>query len=515
MAIPTLEFRPRSRRAAPSPVHSDVAGFIGQTRRGPVGAAIRVEGWRRFERLFGGLDSNRLLTYALRGYFENGGQVAYVVRVAGGTPRPAEVDWMVPTRVALIEYDRNEYPLRYTIRASSPGLWGEGMRIQWDWRHGAGRFVVTAAGEEPEYLANLDERVTDGDQGKGRGLTLQNRIRVDSNLIELVETADAERFCNNLQRTGTLELHLAAGAAERAPTLTDYVAAAQALGDEPEVAIIAIPGLYQDLSAADQREMRLALLRQAVELQDRLVILDPPNADARTVAEFAADLRKGNDWDGVRRGGAVYGPWLRVSDPFGGVANPLKAIPASGHIAGVISRLDRERGAHHTPANVALLDAVDLDQRLDEADEVQLNDAGVNLIRCRPGRGLMVWGGRTVDPEPEARFVAHRRLIHRLVRAIRKVAEPVVFDTNGPALWLAFTRAITTVLLEAFRAGALKGDRPDDAFRVQCDDKTNPEEQIETGRVVCLIQLAPAVPMEFITLRVALSENKQVEVFDA
>ena len=123
---------------------------------------------------------------------------------------------------------------------------------------------------------------------------------------------------------------------------------------------------------------------------------------------------------------------------------------------------------------------------------------------------MQVWGGRTLERrDPAGRFVAHRRLIHRLVRAIRRVAEPLVFENNGPELWLALTRAVTTVLLEAFRAGALKGARPEEAFRVHCDDQTNPPEERDLGRCVCEIEVAPAVPMEFITLRVALSARRR------
>jgi hypothetical protein len=110
--------------------------------------------------------------------------------------------------------------------------------------------------------------------------------------------------------------------------------------------------------------------------------------------------------------------------------------------------------------------------------------------------------------------VAHRRLIHRLVRAIRRVAEPLVFGTNGPELWLTFVRAITTVLLAAFRAGALQGARPEQAFQVTCDATTNPPEQVDNGMLVCLVQVAPAVPMEFILLRIALSGEGVLEVFE-
>jgi phage tail sheath protein FI len=95
------------------------------------------------------------------------------------------------------------------------------------------------------------------------------------------------------------------------------------------------------------------------------------------------------------------------------------------------------------------------------------------------------------------------------------VAQPLVFEINGPELWLTIVRAITTVLLEAWRAGALKGNRPEEAFRVQCDEKTTPPEAEEAGQVFCEIAIAPAVPMEFILLRIALSTDGVLEVFES
>ena len=149
----------------------------------------------------------------------------------------------------------------------------------------------------------------------------------------------------------------------------------------------------------------------------------------------------------------------------------------------------------------------------DPAEQAQCNVAGINLLRCFAGNWLQVWGGRTLSAEQ--RFIAHRRLIHRLVRAIRRVAEPLVFDINGPEMWLTLARSITTVLLEAWRAGALKGAQPNEAFRVRCDEKLNTPEEQDLGRVHCEIELAPATPMEFILLRVSLSGDGRLEVFES
>jgi uncharacterized protein len=183
-------------------------------------------------------------------------------------------------------------------------------------------------------------------------------------------------------------------------------------------------------------------------------------------------------------------------------------------VLGLIARLDGERGAHHTPANAVLLDAVDLRSTLPEPQQERLFAAGVNLLRCAPGRGLRVWGGRTLAAPGVGGFVAHRRLVHLLVRAMRRVAEPLVFDVNGPELRLALVRGVTSVLLEAFRSGALAGSRAEQAFRVKCDDENNPPSQ-DPGLVVCDVEVAPANPMEFIQLRLVLGQDRGLEVIEA
>ena len=202
-----------------------------------------------------------------------------------------------------------------------------------------------------------------------------------------------------------------------------------------------------------------------------------------------------------------------MPDPLGTTPDESRLLlPPSGYVAGLISRLDRQRGAHYTPANSPVLQAFDVANGYRASERAVLNDAGVDLIRCFPNQGLIVWGGRTLGTEPGDLYVAHRRLLHRLVRAIRAVAEPLVFDVNGPVLWLTLVRAITTVLLQVYRAGGLAGATPDEAFLVQCDDQTNPPDAIDAGRVVCLVKVAPAVPMEFILLRISLDAEGRLEV---
>lgn len=525
---PGLYFTSAPPAVKPSPLRSDVAGFIGRTRRGPVGELVRVEGMRSYLRVFGGLAADAVMTYAVRGYFENEGEVAHVIRLCHPSATVAAADWTVGELDGEGRWTPNSPQsfghASYRIEASSPGAWANNtrVRIQYRLRGSAGSPVVDVAviaPDEPvEYFTGLSpDRIVE-------------EVAARSQLVRLVPHGEVGRACalNPGPHALNREFTLSGGAdstSRRTPGKLDYLDAIRKVGDEGEVALVAAPGLYDDIrDEAEQAEILLAMIEQAGQLRDRLVLVDVPtdgeDAEDRGLAikevnralRWAERLRLSTD-DTSIRAAAVYHPRLSVPDPLGGVRRPLRNVPPSGHVAGVISRLDRQRGAHHTPANAPVYEAVDVTQRFDPSEQGRFNAAGINLLRCFAGDWLQVWGGRTLSPEH--RFLAHRRLIHRLVRAIRRVSEPLVFDTNGPELWLTLARSITSVLVEAWRAGALKGERPEEAFRVRCDESINTPEEVDLGRLNCEVEVAPATPMEFILLRIALSGEGQLEVFES
>jgi uncharacterized protein len=533
---PGLYFTVTPRPVEASPLRSDVAGFLGRTRRGPEGQPIRVEGWREYLREFGGLLKDLSMTYAIRGYFENDGEVAYVVRLCGHGSLPAAATWEIGKLDSIGQWTAGSPAAfanaQYRIEATSPGAWANGARVSIRYRlrgaSGAPEVDVTvrAADEPTEYFAGLPLD------------TLECQIRERSLLIRLIPDgppAQSSRMTPGPHHR-EWELMLQGGCEGTPPTPSkqDYLDAADKLGDKDrvalatapslEVALVAVPGLYEDLvDSGDQEQVLVTLIAQAEQLHNRLVLVDVPTdpehtddamKEAAKVIQWVTRLRGLTDGQMIRAA-AVYHPRLWVPDPLGGIARPLRSVPPSGHIAGMISWHDRQRGAHHTPANTSLFDAVDVTRVFEQTEQIRFHDEGINLVRCFPGRGLVVWGGRTLETEPGGQFIAHRRLIHRLVRAIRRVAEPLVFDINGPELWLTIVRAITTVLLEAWRAGALKGARPEEAFRVRCDETTVPPDEQDLGRVFCLIEVAPAAPMEFILLRIALSTDGVLEVFES
>jgi phage tail sheath protein FI len=532
-AIPGLYYTFVRPPAEPSPVRTDIAGFFGLTARGPLCTPVRVAGWREYMDVFGGLNAGAITSYAVNGYFNNDAEVAYIVRLLGAGSQAATGTWNVGTIDATTGKLDPDWPgaggfqaIQYQIIASSPGTWANNATVAIRyWAKGpAGKpeleFAVTPQNESGEILSGIDPGcVVDEVNAQSKFIQLQaTPLPAGVTVAALSATAGP----TYLEWQGSVPPRSQAtlsGGVTVAPEKKDFLDAVRVLGDQIEVALVVSPDLYSacTIDESDQIEIITAMLTQAALLHDRLVILDVPPAHADAldaVAWFDSEFRAVLP-EATLQNAAVYHPRVKVPDPLGGVVNPLRCVPCAGLVAGVVSRLDLQEGAYFTPANAPITSAVDLSQSLDANDQAAIYAGGLNLLKCSPTQGLLVWGGRVLGKDLLGGYVAHRRLIHLLVRSIRRVAEPLVFDTNGPQLWLSFVRSITTVLLEAFRAGALQGATPDQAFRVQCDASTNPASQIEQGMVVCLVQVAPAVPMEFITLRVSVSAQGQLEVFES
>lgn len=522
--LPRVAFEVRRPAPAAEPLRTDVAGVIVASVRGPVSAGAtderpdaptRVEGWREFERVFGGLDGGSQSCRAVKGYFENGGEVLWVVRAARDVRTASRELGLGAASGLLGSWPADEPQVlakSFLVTATSPGAWGNGLRVRLRLRRGgtpAGRELadveVWRGGERVEQLLALDP-----------ARLVEDVARLSAYVRFSVKAVAAQRSAAP-DRQFSLWVDLAGGA-DQPPTMVEYDRAAQALAEEPEPAILFAPDAWTHLSPDEVDLFYRGWADRAARTMDRVVLVDPiPRATGHRLRDQVARLRESPDRDALDprylAAMALYYPRLLIPDPEASAPRRLLALPPSGHVAGVISRMDRERGAHHTPANAEIVGAVDLDRDYDDAERAVLHPEGLNALRCARGRGVEVWGGRTLDADPR-RFLAHRRLIHRLVRAMRRVAEALVFAANTPNLRFALVRAITSVLLEAFRAGALKGTRPEEAFQVACDDTTNPPDAFDTGFCVAEVALAPAHPMEFITLIVSLTQDGSLEVLE-
>ncbi|MGL4790221.1 MAG: phage tail sheath family protein, partial [Anaerotignaceae bacterium] len=205
---------------------------------------------------------------------------------------------------------------------------------------------------------------------------------------------------------------------------------------------------------------------------------------------------------------AMYHPWVKVLDPL---TKNTTAIPPSGSIAGVYARTDSTRGVHKAPANEIVSACVGLDCNYTAGEQDILNPKGVNLIRSFPGQGIRVWGARTVSSNSLWRYVNVRRLFIFIEESIRVSTNWVVFEPNDQILWLRVRRTIELFLTDLWRAGALSGGTAEDAFFVDIGANTMTQGDIDNGRLICVIGIAPVKPAEFVIFRITQKTSGSAE----
>lgn len=249
-----------------------------------------------------------------------------------------------------------------------------------------------------------------------------------------------------------------------------------------EIALVAAPG---QVSPAVQD----AILSHCETRKDRFAILDSPE----TIQGGVDKLPKPRD----SKYGAYYFPWIQVYDPEKGNI----FVPPSGHIAGVYSRVDSERGVHKAPANEIVRGALGLKYNVSRGEQDLLNPKGINAIRFMSG-AIRIWGARTLSSDPSWRYINVRRLFIMIEVSIERATQWVVFEPNDHRLWKRVTRTISSFLTLMWRNGALMGTSPEQAFYVKCDAETNPPEVVDAGQLICEIGLAPVKPAEFVIFRI-------------
>ena len=197
---------------------------------------------------------------------------------------------------------------------------------------------------------------------------------------------------------------------------------------------------------------------------------------------------------------AFYYPWITILDP---ITNVNKLIPPGGHVAGVYARSDSERGVHKAPANEVLQGAVDLQINLTKGEQDVLNPRGVNCIRAFVGRGIRIWGARTASSDPAWKYLNVRRLFIFMEKSIDLGTQWVVFEPNDEKLWSRVKQTISQFLVGVWNDGALMGTTQDEAFFVKCDRTTMTQDDIDNGRLIILVGVAPVKPAEFVIFRIA------------
>ena len=298
---------------------------------------------------------------------------------------------------------------------------------------------------------------------------------------------------------GTRCYVVSADASPSKAPLDALTSAVASLGPLTDLDLVAIPDA---MSLADETTREVAqrrVLEHCAAHGNRLAILDAH--PAATTAKVLAQRRNLTMGQVEPVDGALYYPWVRLS-PSSASSETLRSVPPSGHVAGIFSRTDARIGVFKAPANEEVLGVLDLDVDVDVDAQNELNPEGVNCLRAFPGRGIRVWGARTLSRQPEWRYVSVRRLFLTLRRWIDMNMTWAAFEPNGPRLWVRINRELTAYLTNLWQSGAMAGGAPNEAFYVKCDAETNPADSRDAGRVITEIGLAPSAPSEFVVVRI-------------
>lgn len=540
-------------------VGTSTAGFIGLAEKGPVvGAPVFVTSASDFNRKFGGylqkseFGEYRYLAHAVTHFFANGGARAFVMRVAPPDAKSAKVSCGEQLSFQAKNPGAWGNAVVVTISPASKAktqIFAEGSAGTYVFKSTVdfhvGDVVVLENGGEKEYnrISAMEgsnvtmERPFEAAQVVDTALLPRITVRscemtVEVRCGETVESYDNASFnitipnfieklmskselvdvtaADNSEAIDPVELirlavdddkdsiklQLSGGANGTAASLTDgdFIGedkgpgartGIQAFLDNSDVSLMAVPGITAP-------NVQLSLVAHCERLASRFAVLDMPR-DAKSVTDIM-NHRNIVDSDYC----AMYHPWLQVFDPLD---KRDAFIPPSGSVLGIYARSDNTRGVHKAPANETVANCTGLSVTYNTAEQDMLNPNGVNLIRRFPGQGIRVWGARTASSKPLWKYVNVRRLFIFLEESIKANTNWVVFEPNDELLWIRVRRTIEVFLEGVWKSGALAGSTAADAFFVNIGSATMTKDDIDNGRLICVIGVAPVKPAEFVIFR--------------
>ena len=466
------------------------------------------------------------LAYAVRGYFDNGGGRAYVVRVA----RESDLQlFKADSKPALPEPAKSATIAigPYTVKALDAGAKGNDVSVKIEHADDGDGFSVTITGD--------GKTETFGDS---KPITPSNfKSQIKSKIVEFstataVETRPSAGVFNLI---GGMDATTATNLASL--PLSGELAKVQVedfVGDEArrsglggltaidDINMIAIPDLMagcwrtetlaggdasvEVLDMTEKRKQQILdvqsmLISYCERMGDRMCILDPiPGLTPQEMKETTLSAPYSSD----HGQGTIYYPWVKVMDRLNPQSKRQIFCPPSGHIAGVWARVGVERGVHKAPANESLMGVVALEHNVTKGEQEILNPNGINCIRSFPGTGIRVWGARTLATvgNPSWKYVNVRRLFNYLEKSMERGMQWVVFEPNDHDLWGRVRRNLSAFLFTEWKEGKLFGLVPEQAFYVKCDSETNPQEMIDLGRLYVEIGVNPVKPAEFVIIRI-------------
>ncbi len=436
-----------------------------------------VSNWTQFTDIFGEFVSGAYLPYAVYNYFANGGSSCYVTSLRalneGGDVQTAEVSITGKGKGSA-----------FKVAAKMPGPDGNKLTV-----------VIKSTAEE-EFSMSVG------------GQTISKlTVKKGENYIgdAVFDAVNISAVGGVLPEDGTYTL---SGGGIKPLTPKDFigdVTQRTGLGGFEaidEIRLLVCPDVFAGYDGSKEAQERVkmvqdAMVSQCEKLRYRFAILDtPPGLNAQQAKEWREYINFDSSY------AALYYPWIEIAD-LSGAGSTLKLVPPSGAMAGIYNRVDADRGVHKAPANEVVLGAIDLEIRLSKAEQDVLNPMGVNCIRTFPGRGIRVWGARTLSSNGSWRYINVRRLFIMVEASMEAGLAWVVFEPNDNMLWSKVVRDVTSFLRVVWRSGALFGTTPEQAFYVKCDEELNPAEIRDLGQLIIEVGLAPVKPAEFVIFRIS------------
>ncbi|MFF4282794.1 phage tail sheath family protein [Streptomyces kronopolitis] len=516
-------------------VGTAVAAFVGFAEQGPFNQPVRVTNWTQYANIFGEFNEGCYLGHSVYGYFANGGGTCYVVRVGSGQggkggagsdalTKPSRKmlgGFQVAALPSAVEQDVSVEVQRSTAPETDAAAKARRPHVPKGGKDGEDTDTAKQGGtNSPEdsykLLVKVGGSVVESfdvstDRSSARYVVTQVKERSKFLIVEEASAATSGEL--TLPEKQSLALPAASSEASNSEMGSETGVVGHYVGDASrrsglsgleaidDVTMVAAPDLMAAytrgaLTREQVKAVQLSMINHCEGMANRMAIIDPlPDMGPTEVYEW-----RQNEAGFDSKYAALYYPWLKVADPSNG--NTFM-IPPSGHVAGLWARNDEARGVHKAPANEVLRGALDLGIQITKGEQEQLNPAGINCIRTFPGRGIRVWGARTLSSDPSWRYLNVRRLFNYLEESIFQGSQWVVFEPNDERLWATIRRNVAAFLVGEWRQGALFGATPDEAFYVKCDSETNPPDVIESGQVVCEIGVAPVKPAEFVVFRIA------------
>jgi len=544
-----------------SGVGTSTTAFVGATLKGPFGGVPELmTSFGEFERIYGGLDDlngkTNYIAHAVRVFFDNGGSRLYVSRVVSASAKAAQSDDLLASAtdearfVARFKGDggngevllyQKETPVSAGTIANAPlgsilrvkaadntkkyYLKQTNLKAADDWKDSADAALTDAiVGTNPAPQLDLltltvvardlsGNEISYEDLGfdakhprwVGSVLASNPNRRADA-LTNLFAIAVAPATVTALAlRDGLFEtfsqprrIPLSGGVSGGDPSVDDYKAALKQLESLEDISIVASPGhsaLAETLFLGVQQELLNFVSRRRAY---PIAVLDtPPNQslnEARTVRS-----RLDSSY------AALYYPWVVVANPqarSGSAAPAELTLPPSGFLCGIYGRSDVERGVYKAPANEIVRGAIRFETAINFAQQEVLNPLGVNCLRFFPGRGYRVWGARTISSDSNWKYVNIRRYFNYLEASIDRSTQNLVFEPNGERLWTNVRDTISAFLYSEWVSGALLGGSYQEAYFVKCDRSTMTQQDLDEGRLICLIGVAAIKPAEFVIFRI-------------